>query len=133
MNLPIKDLKILLKSMQPVLNQGCYLFVSAEQIPNFEIKQAIASIREAEDLSLVISKETALEYHLPTDELFSWISLSVHSDLQAVGLTAAFSSALAQAGISCNVIAGLRHDHIFVPLDDTARAMQTLRQLQNIE
>ena len=36
----------------------------------------------------------------------AWISLTVHSDLEAVGLTAAFSTALGQAGVSCNVVAG---------------------------
>jgi hypothetical protein len=60
----------------------------------------------------------------------AWISLTVHSDLQAVGLTAAFSTALGQAGISCNVVAGAFHDHIFVPVAQTQQTMAVLRALQ---
>jgi hypothetical protein len=47
-----------------------------------------------------------------------------------VGLTAAFSRALGEADISCNVIAAAYHDHIFVPVDDAPRAMDALSALQ---
>ncbi len=60
----------------------------------------------------------------------AWIALTVHLDLHAVGLTAAFTRALGDAGISCNVIAAAYHDHIFVPVDDAERAMDALRALQ---
>lgn len=60
----------------------------------------------------------------------AWITLTVHSDLSAVGLTAAVAGALAQANISCNVIAGAYHDHLFVPFESAAQAMEILRRLQ---
>ena len=47
--------------------------------------------------------------------------------LVASGLTALFSRILADAGISCNVIAGLAHDHLFVGWDQGARALTLLR------
>jgi uncharacterized protein len=53
----------------------------------------------------------------------------VHSDLAAVGLTAAFAGALASEGISCNVIAGFHHDHLFVPWERRADAMAALGRL----
>ncbi|MNG35746.1 hypothetical protein D3C84_1225580 [compost metagenome] len=59
----------------------------------------------------------------------AWITLQVHSSLAAVGLTAAFASALGQANISCNVIAGYHHDHLFVAQADAERALAVLRQL----
>jgi uncharacterized protein len=52
------------------------------------------------------------------------------SDLQAVGLTAAFATALGRAGISCNVVAGAQHDHLFVPVEQAGRAMAELQGLQ---
>lgn len=55
--------------------------------------------------------------------------MTVHSSLEAVGLTAAFSKALTQANISCNVIAAYYHDHIFVPMKDAERAMEVLLAL----
>lgn len=59
----------------------------------------------------------------------AWITLTVHSDLNAVGLTGAVSAALAEAGISCNVVAAAYHDHLFVPADAGARAIQVLDRL----
>ena len=60
----------------------------------------------------------------------AWITLRVHSDLAAVGLTAAFARALADAGIACNVVAGVHHDHLFVPADRAGDALAALRALQ---
>lgn len=60
----------------------------------------------------------------------AWITLTVHSDLQAVGFTAAFAGALGRAGISCNVVAGAFHDHIFVPVEQAQEALAALKALQ---
>jgi len=57
--------------------------------------------------------------------------LTVHSDLQAVGLTASFARALADEGIACNVVAGARHDHLFVPIAAAAAAVNALNNLQS--
>jgi hypothetical protein len=64
-------------------------------------------------------------------QIFAWITLTVHSSLEAVGLTAAFSRALTEAGISCNVVAAYYHDHIFVPTRDAGQAMQVLKNLSH--
>ena len=53
----------------------------------------------------------------------------MHSSLEAVGLTAAFATALAREGISCNVLAGRHHDHLLVAAVDADRAVQALRRL----
>ncbi len=55
----------------------------------------------------------------------------MHSDLAAVGLTAAFATALAAEGLSCNVIAGVHHDHLFVPWDRRVDAMAALERLSH--
>ena len=127
---PISDLKQLLASMEPILNPGVFVFTSLKDATAVDPEVVVAFIREAEGLSLVMREADALQRNLPILFRAAWITLKVHSDLQAVGLTAAFSSALGDAGISCNVVAGAYHDHIFVPLNSAERAMSVLRALQ---
>jgi hypothetical protein len=130
MIMPISDLSILLKTMQPVLHPGTFVFASIKDGQTVDAALILASIREIEGLSVVMNELDALGCHLPILFRCAWITLNVNSDLQAVGLTAAFASALGDAGISCNVVAGAYHDHIFVPIALSERAMDTLRDLQ---
>lgn len=89
----------------------------------------ICTFKEEEGLTLIIEQGKADELGLSYDFVASWITLQIHSSLEAVGLTAAFSSALAKNEISCNVVAGYYHDHIFVKHDDQAKALEVLRRL----
>ena len=59
-----------------------------------------------------------------------WITLELETELELVGLTARFATALAERGIACNVVAGARHDHLFVPVDRAEESVQILAQLQ---
>ena len=86
--------------------------------------------REPEGISLIVSREDADRYGITYDIEISWITLTVHSALDAVGFSAAFSSALASEDISCNVIAGYHHDHIFVPIGSTDKAMDVLYTIE---
>ena len=127
---PVSDLSVLLKTLEPALNPGVYVFASIKGDQAIDPAVIVASIREPEGLSVVTSEPDAA--HAGLNVLFrcAWITLTVNSALDAVGLTAAFASALGRAGISCNVVAGAYHDHIFVPLESAQTAMQVLRQLQ---
>ena len=122
-------LATLLRSMSPHLNDGDYVFCT---LPDNHIPQGcevIGSFREQEGLTLIVERQQAEQAGLNFDYVAAWITLNVHSALEAVGLTAAFASALGKAGISCNVIAGYYHDHLFVGRADAERAMHVLRQL----
>jgi len=116
--------------MEPVLNDGVYVFSSVPHDVDVTTLPAIATFRENEGITVVIEEETARRSGLPVLFRSAWITLKVHSDLQAVGLTAAFAAALGEANISCNVIAGAFHDHIFVPVESAQEAMAALRRLQ---
>ena len=78
---------------------------------------------------MILERQQAERLGLGFDYVAAWITLTVHSALDAVGLTAAFASALGDAGISCNVVAGYYHDHLFVGRADAQRAMGVLHKL----
>ncbi len=85
--------------------------------------------REEEGITIIIRKEMADSLSLAYSFVAAWITLTVHSSLSAVGLTASFSKALAEKGISCNVVAAFYHDHIFVDKKDAEMAMKVLAEL----
>lgn len=130
MSQAVSDLQTLIRSMQPVLHDGAYYFATLAEDSALTAAEIHAGIREAEGLSVVVDEETARKHGLQNAFRAAWITLNVHSDLAAVGLTAAFSAALSRAGISCNVVAGHCHDHIFVPHAQAASAMKALQALQ---
>jgi uncharacterized protein len=88
-----------------------------------------AVIREDEGLTLILTRDDADRAGLAYGYVAARITLRVDSALSDVGLTAMFSRVLADAGISCNVIAGLAHDHLFVEWDQGARALALLADL----
>ena len=126
----ISDLPTLLATMRPVLNPGRYVFVTLSPDQSPDANSIIASVREPEGLSVILTEQDANDLGHTASYVAAWISLTVESDLAAVGLTAAFSNALAQAGISCNVVAGNQHDHLFVPHEQAQTAMNVLQSLQ---
>ena len=130
----IVDINVLLKDMEPILDSEDYVFCSNKAfILNEEIIQLnpIATFLEKEGMTLVITKDIADKNTIDYASVFSKITLEIHSSLDAVGLTAAFSNALTSHGISANVIAGYYHDHIFVPKDKAKLAMKALIELTN--
>jgi len=128
---PISDLSSLLKSMQPELNPGTYAYATLSPHQTVLLSDVVSLIREPEGISVIVTEANAERLGLKVVLRCAWITLTVNSDLQAVGLTAAFSSALGRAGVSCNVVAGANHDHIFVPVSQAPAAMQALHALQS--
>ncbi len=121
-----KDLNILMKTMKPKQNSGDYVFCVVNDLSIFNADEIVLFFREEEGDTVIIKKELADSLKLEYSFIASWITLTVHSSLDAVGLTAAFSSALSAAGISCNVVAAFFHDHIFVDKKDNEKTMTIL-------
>ena len=126
-----KDLQQLLKSMKPEHNPGEYVFCKTESLEQVNLNEIEMFFREKEAITLILKKEIAEKLHLEYSVVMSWITLTVHSSLEAVGLTAAFSKALSENGISCNVVAAFYHDHIFVAKKDAVKAMEILNAFSN--
>jgi len=124
----VTDLEQLLAVMKPVLGAGEFVFCSlpADGWSRCAELGAVAACQETEGLSAVLPRAAAERAGLEFDGVFRCISLGVHSSLEAVGLTACVAAALADVGISANVVAGRYHDHLFVP---SARAQEALSAL----
>jgi uncharacterized protein len=124
------------KDLEPDLHDEPYVYVSLSGPlpgplpgPPPEGLDAFAVIREDEGVTLVLTQRQADGAGLPYDYVAARITLTIHSALAAVGLTAAVSRVLADAGISCNVIAGFAHDHLFVDWDRGQEAAALLGRL----
>lgn len=113
--------------MAPVLDETVYHFctVGDEAL----LAQAIAAFREQEGLSLIVPEAVARAHGLATGPPMRRITLTVNSALDGVGLTAAVATALAEADVSCNMVAACRHDHAFVPAGQAGQALAILKGL----
>jgi len=120
------DLQTLIREMKPKLNAGEYVFCALGPGLDPSDPEILGWFREQEGVTAILPRARAEAAGLSYSFVAAWITLTVHSSLEAVGLTAAVSQALAQAGISCNIVAALHHDHLFVPLKNAARATQVL-------
>ena len=121
-----KDLKTLLATMKAELQQGEFVFVSVSDGTEIPEDKILMKFREKEGITLIVTKQTAVEFHLSYAYVSAWITLKVHSALDAVGFTAAFSNQLTSHNISCNMVSGFYHDHIFVDVENGELAVRIL-------
>ena len=125
------DLSKMLATLKPKLLDEEFVFCTFPQASygDHPELQPIASFREAEGLTLVIPKHRADTHGIQYEGVFRCITLSVHSSLDAVGLTAVIATKLAEHHISANVIAATYHDHVFVQNGRAQEALATLKKL----
>ncbi|WP_237486651.1 ACT domain-containing protein [Pelagerythrobacter marinus] len=119
----------MIAAMQPRLDPRIWRFVlvSPDTAPQL-LGTAIGTFREDEGVTAIVPAALAEELGIEGPD-FARIALMVHSDLEGVGLTAAVSGALAEAGIACNMVAAFHHDHAFVPSNRADEAIDVLRKL----
>ncbi|WOD41855.1 ACT domain-containing protein [Nodosilinea sp. E11] len=124
------DLTQLLKTMQPRLREGEYVFCT---LPNTILYpphlDPVGYFKEDEGLTLMVLKPQADAAGLSYTAVFALITLAVHSSLEAVGFMAAIATHLASHGISVNPVSAFYHDHLFVPVKDADRAIALLQSL----
>jgi uncharacterized protein len=112
--------------LAPELQPGTYVFCVDDGSSRVG---PVATIREPEGLTLVLRREDADNAGLRYDLVLVWIMLTATTTLEQVGITATVSTALAEQGIACNVIAGFHHDHLFVPAHRGNDALAIIRGL----
>ena len=121
----------LLGAMDPSLIDGEFVFLTFNDslYGDHSELQPFAAVGESEGRTLLVPKWRADGRQIAYSSTFRGITLRVHSSLNAVGLTAAFSAELAKLGISANVLAGYFHDHIFVQSASADKALLALQTL----
>ncbi len=120
------DALSMLADLRPELHADEYVYCVVEKVPS--AIDYVALVVEEEGTTIVLRRREADRLGLPHHYLAAMITLNVTSQLESVGLTAAVARVLAQAGISCNVIAGYFHDHLFVPFDKGVEALALLEE-----
>lgn len=124
------DLGRLLATLDVRRREGTYVFVHlapGTPLPDLPLS---ALVTEVEGTTLVLRQADADEAGMAAEFPAAWLTLTVHSSLEAVGLTASVSAALAVDGIPCNIIAGFHHDHLLVPIDRADDAVASLKRLK---
>ena len=126
-------LEKLLAFLQPKLLADEFVFCSSETMSLADALEfePVVTYREEEGLSLVLTKRAAMQAGFDFSSVFKCITLTVHSSLDSVGLTAAVANRLSNHSISANVVAAYYHDHVFVPLSKAEQALQLLTDFQS--
>ena len=125
------DLEKMLATLRVERRPGVFAFVAVSAPAPDLVAAAHAMVIEGELTTLVLPVAAAELAGLTTEPEMAWLSLTVQSSLEAVGLTAAFSKTLGEVGIPCNVLAGFHHDHILVPVDRAQDAVDALTVSSN--
>jgi hypothetical protein len=121
-----RDLSALLAGLAPERRHGEVVVVA---VPDVTGLPALATVTEENAVTVVLRREDADRLGLPYDWVAAWITLTVHSSWEAIGMTAAVAAALTEVGIPCNVLAGYRHDHLLVPVEQADAAIEALARL----
>jgi len=127
------ELKDILGNLKPRILEGSFVFTTSndELVHLMKTFKPIATFREEEGITLVISKDEADKFNIKYDSLFRCISLGVHSSLNSYGLISSISRELTKKKISSNVFSGFYHDHIFVQSDLADTAIQVINSLDH--
>ena len=120
------DVAKMLESLRVVRRDGVFTMGESDDAPASIVTRAHARIDEEESTTYVVevADARAAGWDVPVE--LAWLTLTVHSSLEAVGLTAHVSGVLAEQGIPCNVLAGYHHDHLLVPVGRAVEAVALL-------
>lgn len=125
----LTDLDEMLRTLTVTRRAKTYTFATLRSAP--PLGDGIAAvIEETEGLTVVATVTRARSEGWSVDFEAAWLTLNIHSALEAVGLMAALSAALAEAAIPCNTLAGFHHDHLLVPIDQADDAIRVLEALR---
>lgn len=91
----------------------------------------VATFAEAEGASVIALAELLKGVGIEHEAGWAKITIGADTKLDDVGVSAKIASALAEKGISANIVAAYHHDHVFVPWDRREEAMTVLTNLSD--
>ncbi len=109
------------------INSGIYVFVALQETDCHN--DCVMLFHEKEGLTAIMEEGKAAAKGFAPLFRSEWLTITANTQLTELGITAAISSALSDAGISCNMVAANHHDHIFVPYGEGDRACAILEKL----
>lgn len=129
------NLNSLIRSMQPVLQPGTFVFAQLPATASKDIFSRVQGLnpkmlyREEEAWTIILPQQEArnarLEHIFPCRQ----ITLNIHSSLDAVGFLAAITARLARLEIGVNPVSAFLHDHLFVPEGKENAVMEALQTM----
>jgi uncharacterized protein len=132
-----RDLAHLLSVMAPALDAREFVFATVSPVTFLELSRSgtvpLATFAESEGISLILERESATRAGVAYIYPCRLITLTVHSSLDAIGFVSAITTTLANAGISVNPVSAYHHDHLFVPSDRAADALEILVRMTLID
>ncbi|KAG7192392.1 uncharacterized protein KQ657_001791 [Scheffersomyces spartinae] len=128
----LTNLNAILATLDPVLGESPYVFASLKNDTTVDVTSLdpLFTFKEEEGTTVIVHQDVADKMSLEYLVVFNQITLKVHLSLEAIGLTASIATELTKHQISCNVVAGYYHDHIFVPTAKSQQALEALKELQ---
>jgi uncharacterized protein len=119
-----------LAAIDPQLQPGTYVFCALGSEPPPPGLDALLRFAEPEGTTVVATEREAAEHGLVGAFSCEWVVLGGQTELEGVGLLAAVTGCLAEAGIASNVVSAVHHDHLFVPEGSGRLAVEVLRERQ---
>lgn len=125
-----RNLGALLRGLKPMLAEEEHGFATIPMGAGWpQGLVPVATFAEVEGASVIALRSILEGIGIEHESGWAKISIGANSALDSVGLTAAIATALAEKGISANIVAAYHHDHVFVPWDRRDEAMEALETL----
>ncbi len=127
------DLSEVLHTLQVSCDEVRYGFASVTEAAISRSEQVLGTFREDEGLTVIATQEYFEREGIAHQGPFARLTIEVYTSLELVGLTALLAAELAEREIPANVIAAYFHDHIFVPYDVRAKALEAIMELKQVD
>lgn len=124
-------------NLEPKAAEEKYYFATVEEDDLRALTEILDSIvcvfREEEALTVVFSEDVKADIEESSEEdiqgPFAMITMTVQTDLNAIGILAKITAELAKEKIAVNAFSAYHHDHIFVPYDKKDAAVALIKPL----